>query len=60
MINNKNSQLIWSINFNRMEEGDFVRWDLLTLGKNFIGVLATTYNVKIFNNEKVIAEIEAQ
>lgn len=58
LINNSNSQLLWSISFNSGDK--IISWDLLCENKNFVGVLVQSKEMRIFNKERVISEIKAR
>jgi hypothetical protein len=60
LINNKNSQLLWSINYNKSESDKFIKTELFNQNKRFLGILLMSKTLKIFNNERVITEIEAK
>ena len=60
LINNENSNLIWSNSFTHNKEDKLLKFELVNEHKNLVGVLIESRNVKIFNKDKILSDIIAK
>ena len=64
LFDNDKNQLIWSLNYAQKRSPyrtnhNFVKFIPANVNSMFIGILAESGSLKIFNNERILAECDA-
>ena len=60
MINNANSDLLWSISFNENLDASRVKAKLQKTKNGVIGVILTNNKITIFDNKQILEKIESK
>ncbi len=58
LINNKNSDLLWSFSFNENTNINRIKSKLHKSGNGIIGVILTNLKMTIFDSKQILSKIE--
>jgi hypothetical protein len=60
LINNKNSDFLWSISFNESTDVSRVKASLYKSNEGIIGVILTNTKLTIFDSKQILTKIESR